>query len=267
MSSRFIWHEMFSTNLYASQSFYGELFQYTFEEQDNGTVIFSNQDGPQGAITPIDVDVGLPSNWIGYITVKDVQRAIRKIESLGGRLVILPNEQQSDNPQVIMFTGPEGAPLKAIEGNGSNKEQSLNTGAIAWNELLCSTPLHSFGFIHSLTDWDRESVPMWPANMYHLCKDEDVSCAGIQNLSPELVTSAHWLSYFLCDDLEQMSARVEALGGSLVTKILQMPTLGHYCVALDNMGAVFALLTRPKEKPASKLSFAKKRLRELLSEL
>lgn len=267
MSSRFIWHELFSTNLYASQSFYGELFQYTFEQQSNGTSLFSNEDGPQGAITPISIDVGLPSNWIGYITVNNLQRAMRKVDSLGGRLVIMPEDDKEHESQVIMFTGPEGAPLKAIQGDGSKKEQSLKVGAIAWNELLCSTPMYSFSFLHALTDWDRESVPMWPSNMYHLCKDNDISCAGIQSLSPELVTSAHWVSYFLCDDLEKTCNRIEELGGSLVTKIVEMPTLGHYCVALDNMGAVFALLTRPNQMAQSKLSFAKKRLRELLSEL
>ena len=57
-----------------------------------------------------------------------------------------------------------------------------------------ANPIFSFSFLHALTDWDRESVPMWPSNMYHLCKDDNVSVAGIQNLSPELVASAHWLA-------------------------------------------------------------------------
>jgi len=165
-----------------------------------------------------------------------------------------------------MFTGPEGAALKAIEGDGRNREQSYKQGGIAWNELLCSNPIFSFSFLHALTDWDRESVPMWPSNVYHLCKDEKMSVAGIQNLSQELVASAHWLSYFLVDDIEEACSKIEGLGGSLVTKIVEMPTLGHYCVALDNMGAVFALLSRPVEVE-SKLSYARKKLQDLLTTL
>jgi len=88
MSSRFIWHELFSTNIQASMSFYGEVFGYTFEEDTSNTIVFSNEDGPQGAITPIERNMGLPSTWLGFVTVEDAERAIRKIESLGGTLVI-----------------------------------------------------------------------------------------------------------------------------------------------------------------------------------
>lgn len=266
MPSRFIWHELFSTNLHASESFYGELFNYKFEQQVNGSILFSNEDGPQGTITPIKVDLGIPSHWIGYITVRDISRTIRKVESLGGKFVF-PPENPHNESTVVVFTGPEGAPLKAIQGDGTKKKQSLTHGAIAWNELLCSNPMFSYGFLHALTDWDRESVPMWPSNMYHLCKEGDVSVAGIQTLSTELVASAHWISYFLCDDLEASSRKVEELGGSLVTKIMEMPTLGHYCVALDNMGAVFAMLSRPDKRANTKLAFAKKQLLDLLDKL
>ena len=79
MPSRFIWHELFSTNLHASQSFYGELFNYRFKEQENGSIIFCNEDGPQGTITPINIDIGIPSHWVGYVTVEDIKRTIRKV--------------------------------------------------------------------------------------------------------------------------------------------------------------------------------------------
>ena len=128
MSSRFIWHELFSTNIQASMSFYGEIFGYTFEEDTSNTIIFSNEDGPQGAITPITRDMGLPSTWLGFVTVKSAERTIRKIESLGGTLVI-PFQDIPGQPKVIMFTGPEGAALKAIEGDGRNREQSYKQGA------------------------------------------------------------------------------------------------------------------------------------------
>jgi uncharacterized protein len=241
MDSRFIWHELLTTDLEKSASFYREVFGYTFEQEADESLVLCNEDGPQCSVIRIPDKLGIPSTWIGYLSVDDIDRIERKAPVIGGSIII-PATRSEGIPAFLMFRGPEGAALKVVEVDGSNASFSDKQGAIAWNELLCSNPMFSFTFLHVLTDWDREAIKQWPSNVYHLCKSNGEPRAGVQMLNKEILTNAHWLCYFLCDELSTSREAVKANGGSLVTTVMDLPNFGKYCVVMDNNDAVFALL-------------------------
>ena len=241
--SRFIWHELLTTDLEKSATFYRDLLGYTFEKEADDSLVLCNADGPQCSLIKIPEDLGIPSTWIGYLSVDDIDSIQRKVPQIGGNIII-PVTRSEGIPPFLMFTGPEGAALKAVEVSGKNVAFSEKQGAVAWNELLCSNPLFSFTFLHVLTDWDREAIQQWPSNVYHLCKQQDTPRAGIQMLNKEILSNAHWLCYFLCDDLLASLDAVKENGGAYITKIMELPNFGSFCVVMDSNDAVFALLQR-----------------------
>jgi predicted enzyme related to lactoylglutathione lyase len=117
------WHELYTTDLDAAMSFYGDLFGWTkVSDMDMGPMgvyrIFDQGDhkqmGDGGMMTkPPQVPV---SCWNFYFDVDSIDAAIQRIQSGGGKVVNGPNQVpggswiiQGQDPQGAMFSlvGPK----------------------------------------------------------------------------------------------------------------------------------------------------------------
>jgi hypothetical protein len=236
MISTFVWHDLFTHNRKASMEFYGALFGYTFKEED-GRTVFSNEDGPQGAMIDLDQDLRLPPHWLPYLTVKSTTDAAFRVGAGGGRLL-------GSSDSFVVFTDVEGAQLKIVQGHTTPSVDSKCPGSIAFDELLCTNPKQSIAFLQNITNWNVNSIPLWPSGEYHFCTDgdSDVAIAGIRTVNPQTVTSSFWISHFKSNDLKQSVEKVVELGGSIVTPYLPLPGYGLSAVVQDNLGSIFAIL-------------------------
>src|SRR5687768_15168531 len=88
-SGRFVWHELLSTNTKASDAFYGELVGWKTREQDMGgmkyTLISSGGTDIGGIVAP---PPGARPAWLGYCTVMDVDKAVKRTRELGGTVAM-----------------------------------------------------------------------------------------------------------------------------------------------------------------------------------
>ena len=118
-------HELLTTNLTSAKEFYGELLGWTFTETKN---IFGN---PYIVVHSEGVFVGgmmlkeefVPDDvlplWDPYITVDDVEAAAKRVEELGGKVVLPP----TDIPKLGRFcviNDPQGASLNLITYEDNN---------------------------------------------------------------------------------------------------------------------------------------------------
>ena len=234
MSSSFVWHDLFTSDLEASKTFYGELFGYTFTDNDS-SVTFSNADGEQGSLVVIEEGLEIPSHWQGCITVKDFVRTAYHVGSEGGKLL-------STGKGFVVFTDPEGAPLKAVQGSGESSVDSKSVGAIVWDELLCHNVGKQCEFFQLMTGWNILQQELWPAGTSVLFTSGEATVAGVREVNPRKVQNSLWLSYFRVDDVAASLQQITALGGSVITDVLALPNVGLYAVVTDNLGAVFAIL-------------------------
>ena len=112
-------HELLTTNLTSAKEFYGELLGWTFTETKN---IYGN---PYIVVHSEGVCVGgmmlkegivpdeAPPLWDPYITVDDVEASAKRVEELGGKVVVPP----TDIPKFGRFCvikDPQGASLNLI---------------------------------------------------------------------------------------------------------------------------------------------------------
>lgn len=115
----FSMHELITTDLASAKEFYGELFGWTFTETrtiyGNLYLVIHNEGTIVGGMMLKDGNVPddvLPC-WDPYITVDDVEASAKRVEKLGGEVVLPP----TDIPKVGHFCvikDPQGIGLNLI---------------------------------------------------------------------------------------------------------------------------------------------------------
>lgn len=85
-----MWNELSSTDLDASKKFLGEVVGWTFDEVDMGTGLYtiakSGDDQVAGMMKTQDPN--MPSAWVSYVHVADVDAAAGKVEGAGGKIMM-----------------------------------------------------------------------------------------------------------------------------------------------------------------------------------
>ncbi len=113
----FSWNELLTTNAAEAVKFYTALFGWTTQEVPMGdfnyTLLKANGEDV-GGLMQIQPDTECrPSAWSSYVTVADVDATAAKVEGLGGKIIMPPQ----DIPEVGRFTiiqDPQGAIISAI---------------------------------------------------------------------------------------------------------------------------------------------------------
>ncbi len=116
-NDHFSWNELMTNDLEKAKTFYGELFAWTI-------VDIPMEGGPYGMIQKGDERVGgmmampgeaqgAPPHWGAYVTVEDVDAAVKKAQALGATIIVPP----TDIPGIgrfCLFQDPQGATLSMI---------------------------------------------------------------------------------------------------------------------------------------------------------
>ena len=240
--SNFGWTELFTNDLDESVRFYSALFPYAFTEQSyrgQPYLLFSNENGHQGGFTLLAQDglESLPSHWLSTLVVP----SLSALEAaLNENQILSKNTMQDDGPEFILFESPNGAITKAVEQN-IRISDARSPGAVIWNELLTPNTATSIEFWKKSTNWNSESVLLWPSSNYTLFSNDAGNTAGLQEIHSQLSEKAFWLNFFACADIHRTRSILIANGGQLLTDVITLPQFGAFCVATDNQGATFAL--------------------------
>lgn len=115
-----LWVELWTSDAVAATAFYQNLFgfeqrivmvggmEYTLLEQDST---------PRAGVLKIPVN-GIRPNWLPTIRVADVHAMVRRVVSLGGRVILAPRADIR-NETVAIIADPTGAALALQEWNGT----------------------------------------------------------------------------------------------------------------------------------------------------
>ncbi len=86
------WNELVSTDVKGSKKFYQSLFGWKTKEMDMGGgckyTIFSlaNGQGVGGVMAPPPEVKGAPTMWMGYVTVTNLEAAVKKAKKLKAKI-------------------------------------------------------------------------------------------------------------------------------------------------------------------------------------
>lgn len=114
----FCWNEVLTTDTAAAGPFYSGLFGWESREMDMGPAgtytIFANN-GKDCCGMMKNPQEGIPSHWLSYIAVDDVDASTSKAESLGAQVYVPP----TDIPNIGRFSvvaDPTGAVFGLYKG-------------------------------------------------------------------------------------------------------------------------------------------------------
>lgn len=108
----FSWHELATTDREGAWSFYTGLFGWTeTDRMDMGEMgiyqMFGRGERPLGGIFSKPPEIPVP-NWLLYVRVPDVDRAVKDVDARGGRLLNGPMEVPGGD-RVAQCMDPQGA--------------------------------------------------------------------------------------------------------------------------------------------------------------
>jgi predicted enzyme related to lactoylglutathione lyase len=116
------WNELGTSDPETAAKFYGDLFGWTYNEQDMGgdelyRTIMNGERMNGGIRRQGPMEQGVPPNWLPYFTVEDADRSAEVVSAHGGRVIAPPMTLPTPNePRIAVFADPQGAVFAVFAG-------------------------------------------------------------------------------------------------------------------------------------------------------
>jgi uncharacterized protein len=254
-TSRFVWHDLMSTDPETALAFYGDLLGWTAQTMDMGEMgqyrMLRAAEAPFGGAVELDPGHGLPSHWISYVSCDDVDATAAKVTDLGGGVHVEPMDipdvgrfAVASDPQgayfslITLLPGTPSAPDSPSDGIGK-----VPFGSPIWNELLTTDQDGATAFYSALVGWSVEHAPMQHGGTYTLLgRGGGLPHAGGLFQKPETMPVSAWMVYFHVADADLTVAKATEIGGTALTPVIPVPDVGRIAWLQDPTGATFAVL-------------------------
>ncbi len=110
------WNELMTTDVDAAKKFYTAVFGYTMTDQDMGNMVYTvmKVGGRPNAGLMKTPDANVPTSWLTYFSVDDVDKCVEKAKAAGAKVLAGPD----DIPEVGRFAvlqDPQGAVFAIIK--------------------------------------------------------------------------------------------------------------------------------------------------------
>jgi predicted enzyme related to lactoylglutathione lyase len=151
---------------------------------------------------------------------------------------------------MVMVTDPQGAPFYLMRGfpEGESKVyRMMETGHVAWNELVTRDVDAAFAFYKDLFGWtEGEEVPIGDAGRYRMFEQTGRSIGGFMSLAEQEIPPM-WVFYVAVDDIDAAHAAIVANDGKPLHDPQPIPGDMFTVAAQDPQGAMFAVVGKREE--------------------
>ena len=245
----FCWPELSTSDQGAAEKFYSTLFGWTTSltpmGPDSHYTIFLKDGKDVAAGSQINADMakmGVPPNWLSYVSVASVDASVEKAKSLGGAVVVGPFDVM-EHGRMAVLADPTGAAFALWQAYGHPGATLLDApGALVWTELGTNDVKKAAAFYGGLLGWTTEIMKMGDFE-YTLWKRGAASAGGMYPITPDMgEVPPNWMPYFGVTDCDGTVAHAIKLGGALVMGPRDIPGTGRIAVLKDPQGAFFAIL-------------------------
>ncbi|RZF89619.1 VOC family protein [Pseudoalteromonas sp. S4488] len=244
----FCWAELCAKDWQAAKQFYTQLFDWGFDDQPIGEDMYYTMLQKQGddiaAMYQLPESMSeMPTHWLLYIAVDNVDQSTELAKSLGATVLAGPHDVMTAG-RMVMLQEPGGATFalwQAGEHIGAKRVQELNLPY--WFELVSKDMQKSRDFYCQLFGWQFEVKPMEGMD-YTLFTIDEQPIAGMLEMTNEWPDDIppHWMPYFAVADCDQAVAKATQLNGAICVPATDIPDVGRFSVITDPQGAVFSIL-------------------------
>lgn len=259
---RIIWHDLLTTTPAESRKFYGDLFGWEFEQPvtsigfgaDDSYLLIRHDGNLIGGMLDANLlnQDGNISQWISVMSVNDIDAAVERATAAGGEILTAPTDVGSRGWMAVV-AGPDRAIIALLQtrlGDPGETEPVINQWL--WNELWTDDVAGASAFYAELAGFDFEDAAIDGADQtYRLLRSGGEPRAGIlpNPFEGELPV---WINYIRVEDPAAITARVAALGGTVIVEAQPRPIGGEVAVIAGPSGAGVALQTWSNKQEADR---------------
>jgi uncharacterized protein len=243
------WTDLWTSDLEGSRRFYRDLFGWEAQDPSpdfDGYFMFTRDGVPVAGGMGDLGGMAATDTWKIYLSTDDLDRTLGAAGAHGAEVVV-PAMPVADLGTQAVLVDPAGANVGLWQAGTFPGFTVLEEhGAPSWFELYTRDFAPALTFYRSLFGFETTAVGDTDAFRYSTVRvpGTEVELAGIMDAGSFLPegTSSHWITYWEVDDCDAASARVSALGGSVLEDPTDTP-YGRMAGVADPTGARFKLRT------------------------
>ena len=268
-NSNFIWTDLSTFDLEATKYFYTKIFGWQYKSEDD--YHFGYLDSKQVAGLFVMPDkfqkIGLPSFWMSYISVTDIENVVHHAQQMGGMIEVKPTDFMGQG-RIALIRDPAGAGFTVWEGTDlKGKDTTGIHGKMVWNELYVSDSKLVLDFYHTVLGWSFTLDRSYSGERYDIRNGDGTIIAAMEVISNEVKGKEEfWVPYFSVTDLDRALGQVVAEGGQILDH--SQTVNGNQALAKDPQGAAFMLVETqgvlPETQPKPGTMFDRLKPRTLL---
>jgi len=208
---KFVWGDLISQDVEASKAFYGALLGWTFETNGRYTTVMNHGTPIAGIVQARDKKRG--TEWLGNLSVADVERAAASYREHGG-LVELEPVDAPNRGKISLVSSKGGAALLLVRASsGDPPDADPVLGGWLWWELWTHDVEGAMDRLVEVAGYQRETIDLRD-EPYRVLRDAQARRAGIMEAPPEVYPT--WLPYFRVADIDASAKQAVALGARLI---------------------------------------------------
>lgn len=208
---KFVWVDLVTQDVSEATSFYGSLFGWTFRPGERYTEILYEGTPIAGIVPARDPEQG--SEWVGNLSVADVDRAAALVRERGGIVERGPVDAP-ERGRLALVSDPEGALLLLLRSTaGDPPDAEPGVGRWLWRELWSHDVEAATGFYAALAGYESDTVEL-EDHPYRVLRTGKVPRAGVVAAPPQV--NPAWLPYVRVEDAHGTAARAAKLGARIV---------------------------------------------------
>jgi predicted enzyme related to lactoylglutathione lyase len=244
---RFVWQDLVTTDAAAARRFYGALLGWKFSEHNRGGrpyLIAHTAGGPVGGLVDVRDLKDAGSQWVSYVSVADVDRAVQQVQAAGGRVIVPPTTAAAGRVSVV--ADPQGAALGLLAPRDAPAEPAQPVSAhFFWREYLAQDAGKALDFYKGLLGYDAASTDARLGLEYFVLRRDRPRAGLFQIPATAGDVRPNWLPYVLVADPATMAAKAKGLGGRVLVEPSPDRRNGTLAVVADPTGAAVALQKYP----------------------
>ena len=242
MHGNFVWTDLTSFDVAKAKRFYRNVVGWEFESDGSGYEHGHSGGGPRADIYEMPEffqSINMPSFWVSYISVVDIDQVVAKANELGAKVEI---EESDERGKVALIRDPAGAGFTCYEGDLLATSRSFeDVGSWCWSELFVSDLSKVETFYTELFNW---TIIPETGDRYSIANQAGQRIGSIQVASKDVKGDKEfWAVFFAVQDLDKARKDIESNDGNVIYELDNSE--GHHLLAYDDQGAAF-LVTQVK---------------------
>ncbi|MEQ8824747.1 MAG: VOC family protein [Filomicrobium sp.] len=234
----FVWNDLSTFEIDTARRDYASLFGWSFD--GNGTYDFASLGSAHcAAIFPMPqrfIDIKMPSFWMSYVHVDDLDRTVADARKHEGAIVELAPYQFDETARIALIRDPSGAGFTLYEGPGIERAAGrLGTVSRIYHHSQDVRVIEPF--YRDLFGWSfREQSPApWP--VFDIVHADGTLVAKAEEVPTEIRGKfCYWMPCFVTASTADATEKIESLGGKVFFEFAD----GRLLVA-DRQGAHFLI--------------------------